>query len=137
MDYLLNNSEKEKNYFVVIFAFIKLLYICFYKSSEKKMMDMVSIFVTSYSHSPWTQTLCNIFENIFLVEDGIPGFVGFYNIGNTCFMNSSLQCILATKNLGTFFKNDFSNSLAAAMFLVCFIQFLYIDVNCFLFMQII
>lgn len=39
----------------------------------------------------------------------IPGTIGFTNMGNTCFMNSALQCLAHTKELVEYFLSMFSH----------------------------
>lgn len=56
-----------------------------------------------------------IFKNFNLEEKdygGMKGRVGLKNLGNTCYMNSGLQCLSNTKEMTEFFmKDDFKNHI--------------------------
>jgi hypothetical protein len=39
------------------------------------------------------------------VEGAVAGVCGFYNFANTCYMNSGLQCLLATPSMVKYFSN--------------------------------
>ena len=41
-----------------------------------------------------------------IIKDSSPALVGLNNIGATCFMNSTLQCLSQTKALSEYFLND-------------------------------
>ena len=41
------------------------------------------------------------------VEGAVAGVCGFYNFANTCYMNSGLQCLLATPTIVKYFTDSF------------------------------
>ena len=44
------------------------------------------------------------------VDGAIAGICGFYNFANTCYMNSGLQCLLATPTFVKYFTESFESS---------------------------
>jgi len=49
--------------------------------------------------------ISNAFNDIFIIYK-FPTLIGLNNIGATCFMNSTLQCLSQTKILTNYFLND-------------------------------
>jgi ubiquitin carboxyl-terminal hydrolase 4/11/15 len=51
-------------------------------------------------------------KNVKQSEDSKKGIVGLQNLGNTCFMNGGLQCMLNMKELTQYFLSDkFANEI--------------------------
>ena len=44
------------------------------------------------------------------VEGAVAGICGFYNFANTCYMNSGLQCLIATPTFVKYFTESFESS---------------------------
>lgn len=75
-------------------------------SSSVVMMNGSVDKVNLFSGVPLSTPACNVFNGTSAL-----GLTGLYNLGNTCFMNSAVQCLVHTPKLVDYFLGNFRKDL--------------------------